>query len=407
METKMTTRPDARAAQAELMSAFEAFKGANDRRLREIEAKGAADVVLEEKVDRIDRALATAQASLDRLALAAMRPGANPVALAAEAETKQAWTSFVRKGDESGMLRVEAKSLSTVVPGDGGHVAPPQVQATIDRRLVASSPMRAIATVRQTMTGAFKKPVATTQAGASWVSETGTRAETTTPTIDLLSFPMGELYALAAATPTLLDDAALDIDEWLAGEIAESFAVAEGVAFITGDGVNKPKGLLAHPIAPDATATWGQLGYLATGVAGAFPGTNPVDKLVDLTYAPKTPYRGGASFLMNRRTVGQVRKFKDSSGQYIWQPSLIAGQAATLLGFPVTECEDMPDVAANAHAIAFGDFAKGYLIVDRADVRVLRDPYSAKPFVMFYVTKRVGGGVQDFDAIKLLKFAAS
>ena len=157
----------------------------------------------------------------------------------------------------------------------------------------------------------------------------------------------------------------------------------------------------------EASVQWGQLGYLATGAAGAFPASNPVDRLVDLTYAPRTPYRANASFVMNRRTVGTVRKFKDGQGNYIWQPSLVAGQPATLLGFAVHECEDMPDVAADAMAIAFGDFARGYLVVDRADVRILRDPYTAKPFVMFYVTKRVGGGVQDFDAIKLLKFAAS
>lgn len=407
METKMTHHTDPRAAQRDLMGAFEAFKDANDQRLREIERKASSDVVLEDKVDRIDRALAQAQASLDRLALAAARPGAGPAVGFADGEMKQAWGAFVRKGDEGAMLRVEAKSLSASVPGDGGHVAPPQVMATIDRRLTASSPLRRIATVRQTMTGQFRKPVATTMPGAGWIAETGARVETTTPAIDLLSFPVGELYAMAAATQVLLDDAALDIDEWLAGEIAESFAVAESAAFITGDGVNKPKGILAYAIDPDASQTWGKLGYVASGTAGAFPASNPVDRLVDLTYAPKTPYRANAAFLMNRRTVGQVRKFKDTSGQYVWQPSLVAGQPATLLGFALHECEDMPDVAANSHAVAFGDFAKGYLIVDRADVRVLRDPYSAKPYVMFYVTKRVGGGVQDFDAIKTLKFAAS
>jgi HK97 family phage major capsid protein len=256
------------------------------------------------------------------------------------------------------------------------------------------------------MSASFRKPMATTAPAVGWVAETGTRAETATPSIDLLTFPMGELYAMAAATQTILDDALLDMDQWLAGEIAESFANAEGIAFITGDGVNKPRGMLNYTIAADP-APWGQLGYIATGAAGAFATTNPIDRLIDLTYAPKTPYRANASFLMSRRTVGQVRKFKDTTGQYIWQPSLVAGQPPTLLGFPLYECEDLPDVAAGSHSIAFGDFAKGYLIVDRADVRVLRDPYSVKPFVMFYVTKRVGGGVQDFDAIKLLRFAAS
>jgi HK97 family phage major capsid protein len=407
METKMTSSPEMRAAQGDLMSAFEAFRAANDARLAEIERKTSADVLLEEKVDRIDRAVSRAQASLDRMSLSDKRPAVVSDGGIVDDEVKAAWASFMRRGDEASLARVEAKSLSVGIATDGGHIAPPEVLATIDRRLLASSPMRKIASVRQTLSSSFKKPIATSAPAVGWVAETGTRTETATPSIDLLNFPMGELYAMAAASQTLLDDALLDIDQWLAGEIAESFANAEGIAFINGDGVNKPKGLLNYTIAAEGTATWGQLGYVATGVAGAFAASNPIDKLVDLTYAPKTPYRANASFLMNRRTVGQVRKFKDSTGQYIWQPSLVAGQPATLLGFPMYECEDMPDVGANSHAIAFGDFAKGYLIVDRADVRVLRDPYSSKPFVMFYVTKRVGGGVQDFDAIKLLKFAVS
>ena len=412
METKMTSARETRAAQSELMSAFEAFRETNDHRLAQIERKSSADVLLEEKVDRIDRAVSRAQASLDRMSLSTMRPhpyssGGASYDSQNNDETKTAWAGFMRRGDEAALARVEAKSLSVGVASDGGHVAPPEVMATIDRRLLASSPMRRLASVRQTLASSFKKPIATSAPAVGWVAETGTRTETATPTIDLLSFPMSELYAMAAATQTLLDDGLLDIDQWLAGEIAESFATAEGFAFINGDGVNKPKGLLNYTIAAEGSAIWGQLGYVATGTAGAFATSNPIDKLIDLTYAPKTPYRANSSFLMNRRTVGQVRKFKDSTGQYIWQPSLVAGQPATLLGFPMYESEDMPDVAANTHAIAFGDFAKGYLIVDRADVRVLRDPYSSKPFVMFYVTKRVGGGVQDFDAIKLLKFATS
>jgi HK97 family phage major capsid protein len=407
METKMTQSPEVRAAHTELMSAFEAFRSANDQRLAEIEQKSSADVLLEEKVDRIDRSLTRAQASLDRLSLAGLRPGTQPAADLDRQEAKAAWAGFIRRGDESALAAIEAKSLSVGVAADGGHVAPPEVQATIDRRIFASSPMRRLASIRTTSATIFRKPIAISAPAVGWVAETGTRTETATPSLDLLSFPMGEVYAMAAATQTLLDDALLDMDQWLAGEIAESFSSAESIAFISGDGVNKPKGLLAYTAAPDATATWGQLGYLVSGVAGAFPATNPVDRLVDLTYAPRTPYRANASFMMNRRTVGLVRKFKDTTGQYIWQPSLVAGQPATLLGFPVVECEDMPDVSGSGHAIAFGDFEKGYLIVDRADVRVLRDPYTAKPFVMFYVTKRLGGGIQNFDAIKLLKFTVS
>ncbi|GIU67619.1 phage major capsid protein [Candidatus Phycosocius spiralis] len=407
MDTNLTQSPEARAAHNELLSAFEAFRAANDQRLAEIEKKSSADILLEEKVDRIDRSLNRAQTALDRLTLTGLRPNQTGTTLIDHQEAKAAWAGFMRRGDETALAQIEAKALSVGVASDGGHVAPPEVQATIDRRIFASSPMRRLASIRMTQSSVFRKPIATTAPAVGWVAETGTRAETATPSIDLLSFPIGQIYAMAAATQTLLDDALLDMDQWLAGEIAESFAAAESVAFITGDGVNKPRGLLAATTAPDATATWGQLGYLATGVAAGFAATNPVDRLVDLTYAPRTQYRSNATFMMNRRTVGQVRKFKDSTGQYIWQPSLVAGQPATLLGFPMVECEDMPDVSSGGFAIAFGDFEKGYLIVDRADISILRDPYSNKPFVMFYVTKRVGGGVQNFDAIKLLRFAVS
>jgi HK97 family phage major capsid protein len=359
-----------------------------------------------EKVDRIDAALTKAQATLERLALAARRPALGGPAISPEAEErKSAWRTYVRRGDESGLVRLEQKALSVGSDADGGYVAPPEIDTTIDARLTRESVFRQIATVRATNAFTFKKPITVQGAAVGWANETAARAQTNSPTLDLLAFPAGELYAMPAATQTLLDDAAADIDEWLAAEIADAFAGQENAAFVAGDGINKPKGLLSHTLAPDAAQTWGQIGFLTTGVAGAFPATNPADKLIDLTYAPKAPFRANAKWLMNRKTVSQVRKFKDSTGNYIWQPSMIVGQPASLLGFPVVELEDMPDIAANSYSIAFGDFQKGYLIVDRVGVRVLRDPFSAKPYVLFYVTKRVGGGVQNFDALKLLKFS--
>jgi HK97 family phage major capsid protein len=209
---------------------------------------------------------------------------------------------------------------------------------------------------------------------------------------------------MPAATQMLLDDAV--VDQWIAEEVETAFAEQESAAFVSGDGVNKPRGFLASPTVANASWSWGNLGYLATG-GPAFPATNPSDILVELVYALRAGYRQNAAFVMNRKTQGLVRRFKDTNGAYLWQPPASAGAPATLMGFPVVEAEDMPDVAANALAVAFGDFRRGYLVVDRAGVRVLRDPYSAKPYVLFYTTKRVGGGVQDFDAIKLLKFAAS
>ena len=187
----------------------------------------------------------------------------------------------------------------------------------------------------------------------------------------------------------------------------QAFADQESTAFVTGNGTNRPKGFLNYTNVADAFWTWGNLGYIATGAAGAFPVSNPSDKLIDLAYALKSGYRQNANWVMNRKTQSVIRKFKDSGGEYIWQPAATADGKSTLMNFPVVESEDVPDIATDSFSLAFGDFNRGYLIVDRIGVRVLRDPYSAKPYVLFYTTKRVGGGVQNFEAIKLMKFGVS
>jgi len=399
---KKETKMAAPASGAEAIArAFESYKEANDARLAAIE-QGRADVLLDEKVDRIDRALVEQKAAIERLALAARRP-----ALAAdprESEYKSAWGAYLRRGDESAVARFEAKSLS--IGGDAGFTAPPELDRLIEVRLRAASPMRAIATVQTTSANVFKKPVATAHSGSNWVAETAARPETSTPTLAVIDFPTAELYANLAATQALLEDAYVNIEEWIAAEVEEAFSAQERLAFVDGDGVNKPKGFLRATTAPDASQNWGALGYIATGVAGAFPASNPVDKLLDLAFAPKAQFRQNARFVLNRKTLAAIRKLKDSTGSYIWQPT-DGGAGSSILGYPVTEIEEMPDIATDKFAIAFGDFQRGYLIVDRAGVRVLRDPFSAKPYVLFYVTKRVGGGVQNFDAIKLLKFGVS
>jgi HK97 family phage major capsid protein len=222
-----------------------------------------------------------------------------------------------------------------------------------------------------------------------------------------LQFPTMELYAMPAATASLLEDSAIDIDEWMAGEVDTAFAEQEGLAFVSGDGVNKPRGFLDYTSVAETSWSWGNLGHILTGVAGDFPVTDKSDVLIETVYALKAGYRQNAQWVMNRKTQAAIRKLKDADGNYLWQPPATVGDKAMLHGFPVTEAEDMPNIAANAKAIAFGDFGRGYLVVDRSGIRVLRDPYSAKPYVLFYTTKRVGGGVQDFNAIKLLKFGTA
>ncbi|MFP3945022.1 MAG: phage major capsid protein, partial [Alphaproteobacteria bacterium] len=230
---------------------------------------------------------------------------------------------------------------------------------------------------------------------------------TEAPGLSLLEFPVMELFAMPAATQSLLDDAYVNVDEWLAEEIRTVFAEQEGAAFVNGDGVSRPRGFLSYPKAANGTEGWGELGFVLSGADGAFAATDPSDRLIDLVYGVKQAHRSAAHWVMNRSVQAEIRKIKDADGNYIWQPGIRDGQPASLLGYPVTEAPDMPDIASGSFSIAFGDFGRGYLIVDRVGLRILRDPFSAKPYVLFYTTKRVGGGVQNFEAIKLMKFSAS
>lgn len=404
--------PEVSAAFEEFMTAFDAFKDANDQRLGELERRGV-DAVTSDKVERINAVLDSQKALIDELVLKARRPALGGgdlvtdfVSDLAAREHKAAFHAYVRTGEAAGLKRLEAKALSAGVGADGGYVVPHETERAIGTRLAALSPVRAIADVRVISAGTYKKPFMTSGPAVGWVAETGARAQTASPVLDELAFPAMELYAMPAATQTLLDDAAVNIDEWLAIEVEAAFASQEGTAFVTGDGAGKPKGFLAYDTVAESAWEWGKLGFIATGAAGDFPATNPADPLIDLVYALKAGYRQNGSFVMSRRTQGALRKLKDENGQYLWAPPTAPGAQPSLLGFPVFEAEDVPAIGAGSLSVAFGDFRRGYLVVDRAGVRVLRDPYSAKPYVLFYTTKRVGGGVQDFDAIKLLKFAA-
>ncbi len=409
IETKMNApsgvSDGARAITAEMMAAFESLKAANDARLDEIEKRGAVDPLPEAKLKKIETSLDRQRTALERLALEQSRPLIGEEKREAMTEHKSAWGAYLRRGDEAGLHRIDIKSLNAGTESQGGYVAPPELDRLIEQRLMASSPMRQIASVRQTSATVFRKPVSM-GAQSAWTAETGARAETTAPSLDLLEFPAAELYAMPAATQTLLDDAYADIDEWLADECEASFAAQESAAFVTGNGTNKPKGFLDYEMIADASHAWNKIGIILSGGAGAFAASNPADRLIDLVYALKSQFRANARFVMNRRTISAARKLKDGEGNYLWRPGM-AGESASLLGYPVTEIEDMPDIAAGSFSIAFGDFRRGYLIVDRQGARVLRDPYSVKPYVLFYTTKRVGGGVQNFDAIKVMKFAAS
>lgn len=408
LETKAGIPADAAVTHGELMRAFDEFKEANDQRLSE---KRSVDVLLEEKIERLDGVIAAQTQRLEAIELKQARPAIGSEPRPAEPanqpaiEHKAAFDAYVRGGDSANLRALEQKALSAGSNPDGGFLVPPEIETKIGERLFNISPIRSLASIRTISSNIYKKPMMATGAVAGWVGETDARTQTTTPTLDELSFPAMELYAMPAATTLLLEDSAVDIDEWLAQEVDRVFAAQEGAAFVTGDGNNKPKGFVSYNTVANSSWTWGNIGYVASGVAGAFPSTTPSDVLVDLIFALKAGYRQNAAFVMNRKTQSLIRKFKDTTNNYIWQPPASPSGRASLMNFPVHDVEDMPDIAANSLSVAFGDFQRGYLIVDRAGVTVLRDPYSAKPYVLFYTTKRVGGGVQDYDAIKLLKFA--
>ena len=388
------------------MRTFEAYKEANDERLKSIERR-AADALSDDKLARIDKALDDASRAVETLALKSHRPALDTAQRAAsDRRHSQAFESYVRKGDASRLSQFEEKALSAGSNPDGGYTVPVEIETTVNAALRAISPIRAIAGNRQVTASVYRNPYATSGFATGWVGETAARAQTNTPTLAEMAFPTMELYAMPAATPSLLEDSAIAIDQWIADEVRSAFAEQEAAAFVNGDGVNRPRGFLAYPTVDNTVFAHGSVGTISTGVDGAFPTTDPSDKLIDLIYSVKAGYRANATFVMNRATQSTIRKMKDADGNYLWQPAQAAGSAATLLGFPVAEAEDMPDMATDSLSVAFGDFNRGYLVVDRVGVRVLRDPYSAKPYVLFYTTKRVGGGIQDFEAIKLLQFSS-
>lgn len=398
-----------KAAVDELGRAFDAFKDNH-----EAAERGAQDILAEEKLDRISAEISALQNRIDRMHMAARRPALEGAAglkgdPGIATEHKAAfYDRFVRKGLETGLQELEAKALSVGTDADGGYAVPQELDRRIEALLRDISPIRRVAQVVRVGSANYRKLVNLGGTGTGWVGETAARTETASPTFAEVVPPLGEIYANPAATQAMLDDAFFDVESWLADEIAGEFGEMEGAAFVTGNGANKPKGFLTYATSTsgDASRTFGTLQHLATGVAGDFPASDPADKLIDLVHSLRPAYRMGAVFMMNTNVLATVRKFKDADGNYLWRPGLSEGVAATLLGYPVVEVPDMPDVGADSLSVAFGNFARGYVITDRSGVRLLRDPYSNKPYVHFYTTRRVGGGVFNSEAIKLLKFSA-
>ena len=392
---------------AELQQTFAAFKAERDKELADID-KRFADVVQTEKVDRINAEITQLTKALDDVnqVMAALQTGAGGGSAPdpAKSEHAAAFNRYFRKGVENGLGDLEVKAkLTTQSDPDGGYLVPEETAQTIDRVLGAVSVMRQLATVMPVGAPTYKKLVGIGGADAGWVGEEEARAATGTPKLRELAFEAMELYANPATTRTMLDDGIIDIGAWLADEVNIAFAEQEAAALITGDGVKKPRGLLAYDTVANAAYEWGKIGFVVTGGAAGFAASDPGDAFIDAYYALRSGYRGNAAWLMNDVVMGSVRKMKDGQGNYLWAPPTAVGEVPTILSKPVYTDDNMPALGANALPIAFGDFRRGYLVVDRQGVRILRDEYTNKPFVHFYTTKRVGGGIANFEAIKLLK----
>jgi HK97 family phage major capsid protein len=342
---------------------------------------------------------------LDHKTALAGRPALS-TAVEVEAPHQKAFDAYLRSGDDDALrgLELEGKGMSTAVNSDGGYLVDPQTAETIKSTLSSTASIRAISNVVNVQATSYDVLIDQNDTSAGWADETSPAAETTTPTIERIQIPLYELNALPKVSQRLLDDSAFDIETWLAGRVADKFARSEATAFVNGDGVDKPTGFLTHPVVQNDVWVWGNLGYIASGVADDL---NTGDELLDLVYALGAEYRANATFVMNSKTAGALRKMKDNDGRHLWSDGFTAGEPARLLGYPVLIAEDMPDIGVDTTPVAFGDFGAGYTIAERPDVRVLRDPFSAKPHVLFYATKRVGGDVSDFAAIKLLRISVA
>lgn len=340
-------------------------------------------------------------------------------------ETKSSRPRALGNGGEQSPLVIEAKklaqfcetgeglerkaSLNTGTGAEGGFALPKQISDTVQDQLISVSPIRQIARIVRVETSDYRHLVGTRGAGATWRSELGTGSATDAPTMAEIIPPHGELFAFPEISTWALQDLTIDPEGWLQMNVTDQFALAEGAAFVAGDGTNKPRGFLAGPTpvaTADATRAFGTLQYVPTGEAAAL-GATIDETLVDLVYTLASPYRANARWVMNSQTAAAIRKLKDADGRFIWTDSLQAGQPPLLMGFPVVMAEDMPNVAANAFPIAFGDFQRGYIIADRTDVRIIRDEVTKPGAVRYIVQKRVGGALTDTKAIKLLKVAAS
>lgn len=415
--------PEVKEMIEQIGTAFEEFKKTNNKRLDEIEARGSADSLTVEKQNRINDVLTQLEAEkqkreaielkLNRLELGFDSGGSGDPVKAQKEKYRKSFEKWVRKS-EKGLDELELKAINITTDGDGAYAVPEELDRNIYQMLRGYSPMRQLCNVIQIGTSDYKKLVNLHGQNAAWVDEDDARTGgDTTPTIGQVTPYLGEIYSKPAATQQSLDDIFFDVESFLVNEIALAFSEAENEAFTDGTGTKQPKGFLAYSQSTDgdSSRTFGYLQYFKTGVAGGFKvldpnnGVNPIDSFLDMIYAMRGGHLQNAVWQSQAATAAYIRAFKNNMGDYMWQPSIQAGQPPTFLGYPFYFNDAMDAYADDADAVAFGNFKAGYTIVDRMGIRMLRDPYSNKPYVEFYTTKRVGGMVVDSDAIKILKLA--
>ncbi|WP_244631280.1 phage major capsid protein [Aureimonas sp. ME7] len=400
---------DPKVILAQLQAAFSEFKDANDKRL----SAKVDDTVLNEKVERINTDIGNFQKSLDDLNAAiatASLGGVGDEKKIADPEYSERWSAYFRHGDDETGLRSASRAgpRAAMTAGsnpDGGYLAPVEWDRTITGRLKEISPIRQNATVQAITGSGFRKVYNDRAVGSGWVGETASRPATATPALSVLDFNTGELYAFPFVSRQILEDAEVNLEQWLADEVEVEFSRQENIAFLAGDGANKPFGILTY-VTGGANAAKHPFGAIKTTVTGDASKLTP-DAFISIVQDTPSAFRPNAKFYLNRQTVSAARKFKDAGGNYIWQPSYAAGVPATIVGESVVEVPDMPDVGAGAIAALYGDMAATYVVVDRRGILVLRDELTNKPFIGFYTTRRVGGGVFNPEPMRALKVAAS
>lgn len=384
---------------------FGSFKIENDRRLKQIESKGFADPLTEDKINKHSEAVTKLQKQIDEMQAKLSRPGVSEVTEEKEdaRQHKKLFRDYVTKGKTDGLPELQLKTLRVSVDADGGYAVPDELDRTIGDMERQGAPMEAEVNAVTAGGEGYSKLFRDGMAGSGWVGEEDARPATASPTLASFTPSYGELYAMPEATQKILDDSFFDVEGWLGGEVAEKFAQDLDLAIISGNGTNKPKGILAYTLATttDATRAYGTIQRVQSGTAGDFD----ADDLLDLVAALRPGYRTGAKFLMELGTITKIRKFKDTTGNYIWAPGYGVANPQSVFGYPIIDDPNMPVVAASANAIIFGNFKRAYRLINIKGIRVLRDPYTNKPLVRFYTTKRVGGGVEDTRALKVLQLA--